>query len=342
MRLLFIGSIPEHEAETGQIPDKEHELLFKAAKELGYAAVKSNHTVLIGSDSKNTIDYHVANGVIQYCEENPDKTILMEIHHPEDKKIIFSELPQNLKTNKTFYHQDRNSSHKWIVTHIRALDSCDVLITLGGSKSTRIVGHIAADRQKPVLTIASFGGSSSELYERLKYIYKERFGTSNVINCLILPWQTQFADEIMSLVELIYNTWFTHPPHLYFLSYSWTDPAIADHIETLLRRNNRNVLRDESNVKSGSRLSKSVESMIEQTDTFIAIWSENYAASSWCPHELEYARNRQVKNLKPNRIILITVDDTEVPIRFTDVLHRPGKDRPQRELSILNLLKEEN
>jgi hypothetical protein len=64
--------------------------------------------------------------------------------------------------------------------------------------------------------------------------------------------------------------------------------------------------------------------MIQQADTFVALWNENYANSTWCPNELEYARNRQAKGQKPTRIVLLTLDDTEVPIRFVDTLRLAG------------------
>jgi hypothetical protein len=81
--------------------------------------------------------------------------------------------------------------------------------------------------------------------------------------------------------------------------------------------------------------------MIQQADTFVALWNEQYAQSTWCPNELEYARNRQAKGQKPSRIVLLTLDETDVPIRFIDNLRLSGQDRGQRELAIHRLLKEE-
>lgn len=81
--------------------------------------------------------------------------------------------------------------------------------------------------------------------------------------------------------------------------------------------------------------------MIQQADTFVALWNEHYAQSTWCPNELEYARNRQAKGQKPSRIVLIALDETDVPIRFIDTLRLNGQDRAQRELAIQRLIKEE-
>ena len=130
-------------------------------------------------------------------------------------------------------------------------------------------------------------------------------------------------------------------PHTYFLSYSWKSSSEADHLELVLSRQQRTVLRDETNIEAGGRVSTSVESMIQQADTFVALWNEHYAHSDWCPNELEYARTRQARGEKPSRIVLITLDQTEVPIRFIDSLRLNGQDRGQRELAIQRLIKEE-
>jgi hypothetical protein len=129
--------------------------------------------------------------------------------------------------------------------------------------------------------------------------------------------------------------------HTYFLSYSKKNSSEADHLEVVLHRNNRTVLRDETEIKAGEGVSKSIEAMIQQADTFVALWGKDYATSDWCPNELEYARNQQVNGQKPTRIVLLTLDETKVPIRFVDSLHLAGQDRRQRELAIHKLLKEE-
>jgi hypothetical protein len=51
--------------------------------------------------------------------------------------------------------------------------------------------------------------------------------------------------------------------------------------------------------------------------------------------------DRNAKGLKPTRVILLTLDDSEAPLRFTGKLRLAGNDRERRELSILRLIKEE-
>lgn len=341
MKILFIGSIPGHKPESGQKPLPEHDALFLAAKDIGVKAAEKNHTILIGSDSKNTIDYYIAQGIIEYCNKNKDKQRHIEIHRPNDSKSPFNEnLPDNLKVIRQFYHEDSSNPHKWIVTHVRALDSCDCVITLGGGSSTRIVGNIAADREMPIVAVSSFGGTSIELYDRLQYVYKYKIEDNGIIQSIIRPWTEDSASNIIAIAEGLTESG-RKSPHLYFLSYSWANSSEADHIEALLRRNGRNVLRDENNVRTGGSLSGAIESLIKQSDTFLALWSDQYSKSSWCPQELEFAINESSKNNKLTRVIVCSLDDTSTPIRVTGTLRSQGQDRTQRELTIMRLLKEE-
>ena len=59
------------------------------------------------------------------------------------------------------------------------------------------------------------------------------------------------------------------------------------------------------------------------------------------PPGLAYARGRQAKGLKPARVVLLMLDNTEPPIQFTNLLRQGGLDRTQRELSIRRLVEEE-
>jgi hypothetical protein len=149
VRLYFIGSIPGHKPETGQTPTQEHQELFTAATELGFAAARRGHTILVGSESVNTIDYYIMEGVRQYIQQNPTQQVFIEIHRPEGTPAPYTNVLENIRISRISYPQDPTQPYKWVIAHVRALDSCDAVITLGGGNSTRIVGTIAADRQIP-------------------------------------------------------------------------------------------------------------------------------------------------------------------------------------------------
>ena len=175
MRILFIGSVPDHIPGTDQTIAPEHQPLFEAASELGYAAVLRGHTILLGSESPRTIDFYVMRGILNACATKPDQEFFVEIHRPEGTAAPYPSVPKNLKVSRISYEQDSKAEFRWMVAHVLALDSSDVCIAIGGGASTRVIGYIGAERQKAILAIASFGGSAKILWEKLKFVYKNHF-----------------------------------------------------------------------------------------------------------------------------------------------------------------------
>ena len=204
------------------------------------------------------------------------------------------------------------------------------------------MGQIAAEKEKPVIAIPSFGGTAVEIYDSLRWIYrgllKDQF---NELAVMRNTWRETSAEKIMDLTESLGRDRVMAPPHSYFISYVWERSELADHVEVLLHRFKRAVNRDESIFRAGVDLSDVVRSLINDSDTFIALWNADYKASSWCPQELEHALNQQHKGLKPRRIVLLMTDDTDPPIRVTSKLRMAATDRSARELAIRRLIAEE-
>jgi hypothetical protein len=97
VRLLFIGSVPDHVPGTNQAILPEHEPLFDAASELGYSAAPRGHTLLVGSESPRTIDFYIMQGVFKACAEKRDREFFVEIHRPEGTSAPYASVPNNLK-----------------------------------------------------------------------------------------------------------------------------------------------------------------------------------------------------------------------------------------------------
>ena len=344
MKILFMGSIPTFEREDARDVLDQESPFVRACDDMGYAAARRGHTVLISDNHVSSADLYVAKGVSRFAAENSHQEAYIEINRPEGSEITHDDLPKNVLI-KRFFHSSMDSSKHGtgLLPNLAAMDACDTFIAIGGKLTVRLMGNIAADRDKGVLAIPAFGGSSAELFDRLKFLYrsasKERPEDLAVLHSVWLP---ESGEKILDLAEAL-ATQSTKPQHhSYFISYTWNESALADHIEVLLQRNQRIVNRDESIFRAGVDLSDVVKSLIQQSDTFIALWSERFKSSTWCPQELEYALNRQSKGLKPERVILLSLDDTEAPIRFTGKLHLPGDSREKRDLSMRRLIEEES
>jgi len=340
MRMMFIGSISNHSPGINQAILPEHHDLFEAARQLGYSAAARNHRVLVGSSSPRSVDYYIVEGLKQYCKDHSDRHAHVEAHYPEDEFFKHEDFPENLHVLELPHYADRSSAYKWVITHARAVEAADVVIALGGGVSTRIFGYLAADSGRPIVAIPTFGGSSKDLFDRLFFKYKTEDKDSSYMPSLQKPWNEKSAALVLEfaehLVSKVISTW-----HTYFISYSWETCEIADHLEILLRRENRPVLRDESSLKVADRLSDSIHNLICACDTFICVNHVSYTKSSWCPSELEFALDQQHAGKKPRRVIALKVDDQDLPTRLTGKLYLDAKDRNDRALAVSRLVKEE-
>jgi hypothetical protein len=344
MKILFMGSIPtfHRRTETRELTDQEQPFA-RACEQLGYAAAARQHTILISDNHPSTADYHVLNGALKFIGEAPDHSAQIQVNRAEGSELVFDRLPSNVTVSYQFHPEFEHVGYGTLIPNLAALDASDVMITLGGRLTVSLMGQLAADKERPVLAIPSFGGTSTEIYESLKFTYrrmlKNRYHELSLLKC---PWRDGFAEKVMDLGKVLAKNKSAAASHSYFLSYVWENSEFADHVEVLLYRFRRAVNRDERIFAAGVDLSDVVKSFIDESDTFIALYNERYTKSTWCPQELAYARGRQAKGLKPARVVLLMLDDTEPPIQFTNLLRQGGLDRTQRELSIRRLVEEEH
>jgi hypothetical protein len=347
MKIMFMGSIPTYEA-SGVEPSPPRELteqerpFAQACEEMGYAAAARRHAVLIAADHPATADYYVMRGVLRYAGEHRDEAVEVRITRPETARRIYDDLPANIRVIYKVHPEFDTVLHGTLIPNLAALENADVLITAGGRLSVKLMGQIAADKEKPVLALPSFGGTSVEIYESLKWFYrgelKDHFSD---LSFLRSAWRDGSAAKVLDLAEALSRDRGGGPAHSYFISYVWANSSFADHVEVLLQRFKRAVNRDESIFGAGVDLSDVVRSLIDESDTFIGLWDAKYPESTWCPQELAYAIKRASRKLKPRRVVLIMLDQTEPPLQFFTKIRLDGRERGLRELAVRKLVEEE-
>ncbi|WP_327325927.1 toll/interleukin-1 receptor domain-containing protein [Streptomyces sp. NBC_01210] len=338
MRILVLGSLPDHVPGANQPILAEHAPLFRAGRALGWALAAGDFRAIIGSSSQRTIDPYIFEGYAEYCRENPSSQRHIEIQFPVDAanpghEPRFADAPENLHVMKIENYADASSPHRWIVSHFAALRSADLLIVLGGGVSTRLLGAYAASNKIPTLAIREYGGSSAEVFLLARHTYQKaipRLGER--------PTRETSQKVISFAVELVKSK--PRSIHSYFLSYSWNDCPEADYVEVLLRRFGRMIFRDEDRVMIGHRIPRQLEASIQEADTFVALFSNSYNASQWCPSELEFALESQASG-RPDRIVLIELDETKPPLRAASLLRVKGNSREHLDLCVRRMIEQE-
>jgi TIR domain len=335
MRVFLVGSIPGHRPRENQEISAENGPLFDAAVHLGWALASKGHRAIVGSASQRTIDPYIVAGYIQYANEHPQTNVHIELQYPSsDNEPTYGEAPQNLHYLHIENPADESSPHRWTISHFMALRSAQLLITMAGGVGSRILGSYAVSNQIPVLAVRDYGGSSAEVFRLARHTYR------TAIPRLTLTPTRENAIRLVEFGERLVSSTAKEVPS-YFLSYSWADCSIADLTELLLRRYQRMIFRDEDQVRVGLQLPNQLEASIQESDTFLALWSSAYKASAWCPSELEFAIDSQAKTGRPARIVLIELDDTTPSLRATSLLRIRGNERDTIELGVRRLIDQE-
>ena len=346
MRIVFMGAIPTYGWDEERELSEQEAPFARAAHDLGYEAAARGHTVMLGDDHRASADAGVMEGIKAYVAEDPTRRAEVVVNRTEGSRPIFTDVPDQVTVRQRF-HPELELEHggSWsLIPNLAALDGADVAVMVGGRTTTRLMGNIAADRGE-VVAIPSFGGAAFELYGRMRYAYRAKVSEDHPgLAALSAIWSDTSAASILDLAEVLGGASTTPAPHSYFMSYTWTTSEVADHVEALLLRNGRRVLRDESMFGAGEDLSGSGKSMSNQADPYSALYNEAFRTSSWCPGELAYATERKRRGEKPRRVVCLAVDTydpQDLPIPEQSNLWKPGKERFERDLAIRQLLEQE-
>ena len=221
MKLFFVGGITKATEDSSPA-------FAQAAAELGYISAERGHTVLVGSESQSTLDYHVMVGVTRYAQEHPTTEVAVEVHHADKEIEPFTSkpLPRNIVRTAIRYERLPTGMSSHLFSHLGGLTASDLMIGMGGGEGTYRIGSVAPLLNKPMLALRQFGGSASLLYEKLKYAYASDPRTSDFSFCLTESWKEQdTARKIVGFAERFPNNLSVASPqvassHTYFMSYS--------------------------------------------------------------------------------------------------------------------------
>ena len=341
MKIFFTGSIDGHRPFTGQAPTPKDALWRSAATELGGEVARRGHTALLrNAGSMNVVDHYVLGGIARHCAGGSPARV--ELHLPETFPLIADCGAPGLEVQVFRYpghgalgsRQCPETYLEFLAATVRAVDLCDVVITLGDGESVRMAGSLASCGKAPIVAVEAFGGSSAEIYRENRNLYAALLPDSPLRASLVRPWrEAQSAADIISLAEQV-TSMASESQHTYFVSYSHEDEAAADYVELELRRRGRSVHRDVASIGPGDDLPDTLAALIADCDTFIAIGSMSYINSVWCGRELLFAAD----HARVPRVVYLHIDASRPPITVAGKLICEASSRAEQRAAIEKLI----
>ena len=219
-------------------------------------------------------------------------------YHAHDGPVISVENDQ-IKPND-------NLKFSFIFCQIKAIESCDSIIIVGGKNNgaSELLMTIAIQQNISIIPVEFMGGVGKEVFQRLENNLYDIY-EHHLVEALMNP------DNIESTIISMINNRRNVSKKSYlrvFLSYSWNCSSSADYIETILRRKvNITIFRDEHTIRKGGDIGKTITDEIKSDcDIFIGLWCKDYISSPYCYDEVHlWIKERGVKDL-----YLLRLDDT--------------------------------
>jgi hypothetical protein len=340
MRVFIIGS------STSKQLDNSFESFCKI---LGEFFAAKNIDLILCSPFADSADSYIVEGVKSALFKNSS----IQLYYP-NTDAINKEWDGKLGSLKDFVKITRFRQeapllnepfaikYSWLYCQIQAITTCDFVFVIGGKieGSSNMLVRIADAQGKNIIPIPKFGGVGELFFEKKKYQ-------------LMDAWGLNYVEELSGSLkpEIVIDTLITQPKDkkviqirennsddlTFFISYSREGPAKADFVETILRRRNYNVIRDDNDIAPSQDIPNAIKESILRSDIFIALWFKEYACSPWCYDELSIALDSHTLNGKS--LWIFRLDKTRlVPPKARKLLWYDVETREEIEGKILSLL----
>lgn len=337
MKVFLIGG-PTQERGTPEF-DRELPVVTSACRALGQELASRGHALVLCSPFKDSADYHAAIGAAD--GQDP----ILEFHYPDlasvtnELKALLSDIPnadvKRMPSVSLGPTTDTvNMQYSWLLSQLNALDSSAGVIAIGGKMtgSSRLLFQLAAAKDKSILPLTFLGGAAANHFDTYNWDLLDVLGK----DLHLVSDQSQIR-RAPALLERLLAGIPSRAEHRFFISYARARPQEADYVETLIRRRNGIVYRDEEDFEPAAETQEEIIKNIKRSNVFVAIWCREYACSPWCFDELELAIQRRKDGL--SELWIFCVDDTRIVPRDAWTLNYYNvNSREALEAKILHLM----
>ena len=340
MRIFIIGGVTVKRGIPGF--DDEVHVLKESMEALGAELVSHGHEVVACSPFPDSADFHVLHGIAATAK---DSHPTVSIYYPELpavetalKDLLAALGLSNVRRFPCSVGRESTArealQYAWLFAQLNALDSSAGVIIVGGkpSSSLSLLLRLADARNKGVLPLTFLGGAARDHFDATYWGLKDII--PNDLSALNNP---SAITSVPSILETLLTGSQGEAERTFFISYARARPHEADYVETLLRRRNHIVYRDEEVFEPSADTQAEIIKNIKRASVFVALWCREYACSPWCFDELEIGLERHSKGLA--ELWIFCIDDTRIVPKAARALnYYPVNSREKLEGKILFLL----
>ena len=183
---------------------KSQSQIIEACRAIGKRLAKNQHTVIVGSEKKNSADYHVVHSMLEEIEKPSASLSRIEVIEGIESRRPLYKTEREKKYGSSFSSINRTSLGRPIrsAEKILAVQNADAVITIGGLTDTWTGGIAAIVAKKPVVPIGTFGGASRQLLQALESLRHALKSSDNAQKFSLLDnnvWNPDLIDTVFDL-----------------------------------------------------------------------------------------------------------------------------------------------
>jgi len=199
MRIALVGSWKDENANSANFSLVDKERFFASCRTLGGEIARHGHSLIVGSESERTADFHAVVGVVDAFGHSRSGHPRIIVLRRNDQKTVFDKW-------RNEYAELFSSRHSpdpgWTATHLFQLKESDSLIVIGGGTAAYHAGLAAALCGKRLVPIGSFGGAGRRLNELLSLswaTWHSKIPTIEELGRLNEPWTNVLMEQVIRL-----------------------------------------------------------------------------------------------------------------------------------------------
>lgn len=327
---MFIGKYADRGTPEG---------FAEMGRALGYEAAAQGAEIVVGSDSPSTLDAAVVDGAAAFARSS-GLSVPWSVYEPTDQRRRYEHVPEGLTSPRRQVFE--TSERRWQAAHLAAVRLADGVVAVGGHDNTYRAWKAASEYGRPVWPLPTFGGAAAEAFATLSIGRWDR-AHAKALKAAEPALHARSAAAIAArwIAQALRSVFrrLRKPRRVYFLSHSRENLAEVDHVEVLLRREKRGVLRDERDFPPAAPLDQSMEQAIASADDVVVLDSSQAAGSGAVKKEIAIASRLVDAHGDARRLVGILLEG--MPPRTSldpRVLHLSGTTRPEREGAVRMLV----
>jgi hypothetical protein len=191
MRIAVLGSWKPTQDGEWRGTRKE---FIATCEEIGRELARHEQTLIVGSESPDTADAHVVQGMLTVISASPNNRSRIEVVCSTAGRQPFADLITRFKEHISFPPIPQSG---WTETILLQVKEADALLTVAGGSGTYHAGLAAIVAKKTLVPIAGFGGASSRLAKAMLSFGDQLRAELGVLSG---PWSSHVLDTAIRLL----------------------------------------------------------------------------------------------------------------------------------------------